>query len=262
MTDSMKPAYRVLVVEDEPLLRRQLCESLNELWPDVGHIVEAESGAAAMRQIAEAVPDIAFLDINLPDMSGIDIAAVLRDRSQVVFVTAYSEFAVAAFEQHALDYVLKPATTRRLGDTIARLKARMASLHSATAPQAGIAPELLAELKRQLTPQETSLKWISASIGATTQLIPVSEVLCFNADDKYTEVLTAAAETLIRKPIRELVEELPEDQFWQIHRRTIVRVAAIERVVRNDTGHLEVKLRGVDRKFTVSRTFAHRFRQM
>jgi DNA-binding LytR/AlgR family response regulator len=258
----MTHSYRVLVVEDEPLLRRQLCESLQELWPDVGHIVEAESGAAAMRKIEEAMPDIAFLDINLPDMSGIEIATVLRDRCQVVFVTAYSEFAVTAFEQHALDYVLKPATTRRLADTVARLKAHMPQLAAAASPQAGIALELLAELRRQLTPQANSLKWISASIGATTQLIPVSEVLCFNADDKYTEVLTATGEALIRKPIRELVEELPGDQFWQIHRSTIVRVAAIDRLVRTDAGHLEVKLRGLERKFIVSRTFAHRFRQM
>jgi len=256
------PELRVLVVEDEPLLRRQLCGSLRELWPGVGRIVEAESGAVAMRQIAKAVPDIAFLDINLPDMSGIDIAAVLRGRSQVVFVTAYSEYAVTAFEQHALDYVLKPATTRRLGDTVARLKARMAEISKAASPQPGIAPELLAELRRQLSPQSATLKWISATIGTATQLIPVSEVLCFNAEDKYTEVLTATGEALIRKPIRELLDELPDDQFWQIHRRTIVRVAAIERAVRNDAGQLELHLRGLDRTFAVSRTFGHRFRQM
>jgi len=256
------PELRVLVVEDEPLLRRQLCGSLRELWPGVGRIVEAESGAVAMRQIAKAVPDIAFLDINLPDMSGIDIAAVLRGRSQVVFVTAYSEYAVTAFEQHALDYVLKPATTRRLGDTVARLKARMAEISKAASPQPGIAPELLAELRRQLSPQSATLKWISATIGTATQLIPVSEVLCFNAEDKYTEVLTATGEALIRKPIRELLDELPDDQFWQIHRRTIVRVAAIERAVRNDAGQLELRLRGLDRTFAVSRTFGHRFRQM
>jgi DNA-binding LytR/AlgR family response regulator len=256
------PDLRVLIVEDEPLLRRQLRGSLRELWPDVGHVVEAESGTVAMRKIAEAVPDIAFLDINLPDMSGIDIAAVLRGRSQVVFVTAYCEYAVAAFEEHALDYVLKPATTRRLGDTIARLKARMASVTSAASPQTSIAPEFLAELRRQLMPQTATLKWISASIGAKTELIPVSEVLCFNAEDKYTEVLTATGTSLIRKPIRELLDELPDDQFWQIHRRTIVRVAAIERAVRNDAGHLELRLRGLDRTFTVSRTFSHRFRQM
>jgi DNA-binding LytR/AlgR family response regulator len=250
------------VVEDEPLLLRQLCASLRELWPDAGDIVEAATGDAAMRLIAEAVPDIAFLDINLPDMSGIEIAEVLRDRSEVVFVTAYSEFAVAAFEQHALDYVLKPATPRRLGDTIARLKARLVCPAPAATPEAGLSSELLAELRRQLMPKDAALKWISASIGASTQLIPVSDVLCFNADDKYTEVLTEKGEALIRKPIRELVDELAEDQFWQIHRRTIVRVAAIERVVRGDGGQLELRLRGLGRTFAVSRSFAHRFRQM
>ena len=256
------PEWRVLVVEDEPLLLRQLCASLRELWPDVGQIVEASSGAAAMRAIAEAVPDIAFLDINLPDISGIDIAAILKDRSQVVFVTAYSEFAVTAFEQHALDYVLKPATTRRLGDTIARLKTRMASRLGQASPHPGVSAELLLELRRQLLPHERTMKWINVSRGATTQLVPVAEVLCFNADDKYTEVLTDKGEALIRKPIRELVEELPDDQFWQIHRSTIVRVDAIERVVRDDAGHLHLRLRGLERSFLVSRTFAHRFRQM
>jgi DNA-binding LytR/AlgR family response regulator len=251
---------RVLVVEDEPLLRRQLVASLRELWPEVGQIVEAENGAAAMRLIGEALPDIAFLDINLPDMSGIDIAGVLRDRCDVVFVTAYSEFAVKAFEQHALDYVLKPATPRRLGDTVARLKARIADRHCAPTP--AISAELLTELARQLGPKPNTLQWINASIGNSTQLIPVADVLCFNADDKYTEVISAGGEALIRKPIRELLDELPDDQFWQVHRSTIVRVAAIERIVRSETGHLELFLRGLTRSFVVSRTFAHRFKQM
>ena len=254
------PDRRVLVVEDEPLLRSQLCASLTELWPDVGEIVEAENGAAAMRLIGKALPAIAFLDINLPDMSGMDIAEVLRGRCAVVFVTAYSEYAVAAFEQHALDYVLKPATPRRLADTVARLKARVVDRGSAPVP--AISAELLAELARQLQPKSAHLQWISASIGNSTELIPVADVLCFNADDKYTEVITAGGETLIRKSIRELLDELPDDQFWQVHRGTIVRVAAIERVVRSEAGHLELRLRGSGRSFVVSRTFAHRFKQM
>ena len=251
---------RVLVVEDEPLLRSQLCASLTELWPDVGEIVEAENGATAMRLIGEALPTIAFLDINLPDMSGMDIAGVLRGRCDVVFVTAYSEYAVAAFEQHALDYVLKPATPRRLSDTVARLKARIADRGSSQTP--ALSTELLTELARQLRPKATTLQWISASIGNSTELIPVADVLCFNADDKYTEVITGAGEALIRKSIRELVDELPDDQFWQVHRGTIVRVSAIERVVRTEAGHLELRLRGIGRNFAVSRTFAHRFKQM
>jgi DNA-binding LytR/AlgR family response regulator len=254
------PERRVLVVEDEPLLRSQLCASLTELWPDVGDIVEAESGAAALRLIGEALPAIAFLDINLPDMSGMDIASVLRGRCDVVFVTAYSEYAIAAFEQHALDYVMKPATPRRLSNTVARLKARVADRYAAQVP--AITTELLTELARQLRPKTMPLQWISASIGNATELIPVADVLCFNADDKYTEVITAGGEALIRKSIRELVDELPDDQFWQVHRGTIVRVSAIERLVRSEASHLELHLRGTSRSFAVSRTFAHRFKQM
>lgn len=249
----------VLVVEDEPLLRRQLVASLRELWPELADIREAERGDAALRAISEAVPDIAFLDINLPDLSGIEIARALRGRAQVVFVTAYSEYAVQAFEQHALDYVLKPATTRRLGETVERLKARCASPEQ---PKAEALPEVLAELARRLSPKAPAMQWIPVGIGNALQLIPLADVLAFNADDKYTEVLTAKGDALIRKPIKELVEELPEEEFWQIHRSTIVRVAAIERVVRNDAGHLEVFLRGMGRRFPVSRSFTHRFRQM
>ncbi len=251
---------RILIVEDEPLLRRQLVASLRELWPEAVILVEAENGATALRHIAEAVPDIAFLDINLPDLSGLEIAATLRDRCEIVFVTAYSEFAVAAFEQHALDYVLKPATPRRLADTVKRLQARLRE--KGGAPASGLTAELLAELRRQLLPKKETLQWISAGIGHSTQLIPVVDVLCFNADDKYTEVITAEGEALIRKPIRELLEELPEDQFWQVHRGTIVRVSAIERIVRDESGHLELRLRGCPRSFVVSRSFAQRFRQM
>ncbi len=251
----MIPPPRILIVEDEPLLRRQLVDSLAELWPEATDIVECERGQSAILAIAQQVPDIAFLDINLPDMSGIDIATVLRDRAQVVFVTAYSEYAVSAFEQHALDYVLKPATTRRLAETVRRLKER-------TAPPPAPLPELLSALARQITPGAPRMQWITAGHGNSLQLIPLGDVLAFNADDKYTEVITAGAEVLIRKPIKELLDELPADDFWQIHRSTIVRVAAIERVVRLEGGNLEVRLRGSTRSFPVSRSFAGRFRQM
>jgi DNA-binding LytR/AlgR family response regulator len=250
---------RVLIVEDEPLLRRQLCESLRELWPELSEIAEADSGAAAVRLIGAGMPDIAFLDINLPDMSGIDLAALLRDQAHVVFVTAYSEFAVAAFEQHALDYVLKPATTGRLADTVARLRARIAANESA---RLSLPADVHCALARHSGRPSGGLKWISVGGRSTVQLIAVSDVLCFNADDKYTEVITASGEWIIRKPIRELLDELSEDEFWQIHRGTIVRVDAIERVTRSDLGNLEVHLRGHARSFPVSRGFAQRFRQM
>lgn len=249
---------RILVVEDEPLLRRQLCASLRELWPEISELAEAASGAEAVRLIGAQMPDIAFLDINLPDMSGMDLAPLLRDKVQMVFVTAYSEFAVEAFAQHALDYVMKPATSKRLADTVTRLRAAYARGEE----PAQLSAEALAMLSGRGRQSKNQLRWISASTGNTTQLIPVADVLCFNADDKYTEVITQEGEWLIRKPIRELLNELSEDEFWQVHRATLVRVAAIERVVRGENGTMELHLRNLRRTFPVSRNYAHRFRQL
>lgn len=247
----------ILLVEDEPLLRQQLRETLTELWPELADIREADCGAAAVRHINEAVPDIAFLDINLPDMSGIEIARLLRGRSRVVFVTAYDEYAIAAFEQEAIDYVLKPATVARLADTVARLKDRQANAATPAMDQ------LFERLAKQLSPAGARyMRWIHASTGNTLQLIPVEDVLYFNADDKYTQVVTGDGEALIRKPIRELVEELDPEQFWQIHRSTVVRLNAIARVIRTAAGQLTVHLRGSERALQVSRAYAHRFRQM
>lgn len=235
---------KVLLVEDEPILRAQLRSSLLTLWPELTDIVEAGSGAEAVRAIGEGLPDIAFLDINLPDMSGMDIAPLLRDKAHIVFVTAYDQHAIEAFEQHALDYVLKPASTRRLADTVTRLRTLCQP------------PEPIAS-----RPGET-LRWISATTSQGLQLIAVADILAFNADDKYTEVITAKGEWLIRKPIRELAEELPTDEFWQVHRATLVRVAAIEHALRLDNGQLELRLRDSERSFTVSRAYAHLFRQV
>jgi DNA-binding LytR/AlgR family response regulator len=255
---SIKPNEpHVLVVEDEPLLRQQLLDTLRELWPGLNDIDEADCGVAAVRCINQSLPDIAFLDIHLPDMSGLEIARLLRGRCQVVFVTAYDEHAVAAFEQEAIDYVLKPATAARLGATVARLKGRQAGSASADMDH------LFEKLARQLSPTGSRyLRWVQASAGNVLQLIPVEDVLYFNADEKYTLVFTGDGEALIRKPIRELVDELDPEQFWQIHRSTVVRLSAIARVIRAPTGHVTVHLRGCDRALPVSRAFAHRFRQM
>lgn len=246
----------VLVVEDEPLLRRQLCETLKTLWPEITRLDEAECGTTAMRHCAKKIPDVAFLDVHLPDMTGIEIAALLRGRCHTVFVTSYTDYAVEAFEQHALDYVLKPATTRRLADTVQRLKERIGLPASAEAAAS------LEELAKKMSPRAGSLSWISASFGNSIQLIPIGDVICFSADDKYTIVITNEGEAVIRKPIRDLLAELPADQFWQIHRGTIVRISAIERVLRSPSGQLEVRLRGLDRLFVVSRSFAGLFKQM
>ncbi len=247
----------ILLVEDEPLLRQQLRETLIELWPELVDIREADCGIAAIRSINETLPDIAFLDIHLPDMSGIEIARLLRGRCQVVFVTAYDAYAVAAFEQEAIDYILKPATVARLAATVARLKDRHAS---AVTPDLD---RLFERLVKQLSPTGSGhMRWVHASAGNSMQLIPVEDVLYFNAEDKYTQVITRDSEALIRKPIRELISELDPEQFWQIHRSTVVRLSAIARVIRTDTGQLTIHLRGCERSLQVSRAYAHRFRQM
>ena len=190
-------------------------------------------------------------------MSGLELARLLRGRCQVVFVTAYDEHAVSAFEQEAVDYILKPATASRLAATVARLQERR------TASPIPDIDGLFERLARQLSPAGTRfLRWIQASSGNTLQLIPVEDVLYFHADDKYTLVFTGDVEALIRKPIRELVEELDPEQFWQIHRSTIVRLGGIARVIRTENGQLSVNLRNCPRALPVSRAFAHRFRQM
>lgn len=248
---------RILIVEDEPLLRHQLRDTLLELWPELSVIDEADCGIAAISRVNEALPDIAFLDIHLPDMSGIEIARLLRGRCRVVFVTAYDEYAVTAFEQEALDYVLKPATVARLADTVARLKNRQLQ-----APPAEM-DQLLAQIAQRISPKSDAyLRWLTVSTGNTMQLIPVEDALFFHADDKYTQVVTADSEALMRKPIRELTAELDPEKFWQIHRSTVVNVAAIARVVRATTGQLTVHLRNSQRSLHVSRAYAYRFRQM
>ena len=248
---------RILIVEDEPLLRQQMRDTLMELWPTLSRIDEADCGMAAISCINAAAPDIAFLDIHLPDMSGIEIARLLRGRCRVVFVTAYDDYAIKAFEQEAVDYVLKPATVARLSDTVSRLKNRQSSVGPADVDQ------LLTQLAQRLSPKSSRyLRWVHASVGNTTQLIAVDDVAYFHADDKYTLVATSAGEAVIRKPIRELIAELDPDKFWQIHRSTVVNVSAIARVVRDSTGHLTISLRNSERSLQVSRAFAQRFRQM
>lgn len=253
----MTPNPRILIVEDEPLLRQQMRDTLMELWPELSLIDEADCGMAAISRVNEATPDIAFLDIHLPDMSGIEIAQLLRGRCQVVFVTAYDDYAIKAFEQEAVDYVLKPATVARLADTVGRLKNRQMPAATLDVDQ------LLVQLAQRLSPKGGGyLRWVNASVGNTMQLIAVDDVMYFHADDKYTLVVTPTGEALIRKPIRELIAELDPDKFWQIHRATVVNVSAIARVVRAATGQLTISLRNSERSLQVSRAFAHRFRQM
>lgn len=243
-----------LIAEDESLLRAQLIARLAEAWPELEIVGEAENGEDAVAMIEEAKPDVVFLDIRMPGLSGIEVARRLGGRCHLVFVTAYDEYAVAAFDEGAIDYVLKPVTAERIAKVVTRVKARLAS-----------PPLDLTALLARLAERENAsapLKWIRASLGPTMQMIPVGDVLYFQAEDKYTKVVTDSGEALIKKPIKELYEELDPEAFWQIHRGTIVNLRAIARVERDWRDQPVITLRARPEKLTVSRTFAHRFKAM
>lgn len=243
-----------LIADDEPMLLAQLHARLAEAWPELAVVAEAANGAEALALAAIHKPDVAFLDIRMPVRSGLDVARELGGRCHVVFVTAYDEYAIAAFEEGAVDYLLKPPSPERIAKVVARLKARLA-----------LTPlDLTSVLARLAEAGEarSALKWIRASLGASMQMIAIDDVLYFQAEDKYTKVVTRAGEALIRKPIRELYDELDPEVFWQIHRGTIVSLRAIARVDRDWRGEPIVVLRDRDEKLGVSRTFAHRFKAM
>ena len=243
-----------LIAEDEPMMRAQLKGRLVQAWPELQIIGEAGNGEEALAIAEEKRPDIAFLDIRMPVMSGLDVARELAGRCHVVFVTAYDEYAVAAFDEGAIDYVLKPPMPERIAKVVERLKARLA-----------LAPLDLTAILARLAARDQGagpLKWIRASLGASMRMIAVDDVLYFRAEDKYTKVVTADGEALIRKPVKELYDALDPDAFWQIHRGTIVSLRAIARVDRDWRGEPIIVLKGRDEKLAVSRTFAHRFKAM
>jgi DNA-binding LytR/AlgR family response regulator len=253
------PAPSAVVADDERLMREQIIGRLKEAWPELLIVGEAANGREAVALVHSQEPDIAFLDIRMPGMDGIEAARALAGRVHVVFVTAYDEYAVSAFEQGAVDYLLKPPDPGRIALTCERLRSR---IKQAPDPM----NDVLAQLAQQLgaggaAPREY-LRWVQASVGANLRMIPTSDILFFRAEDKYTRVQTPRFEALIRKPIKELIEELDPKEFWQIHRSTVVRVDAIEQVSRSLSGKQVVQLKGHDEKLEVSRTFNHLFRQM
>jgi DNA-binding LytR/AlgR family response regulator len=242
-----------LIAEDEPMLRSQLKARLAEAWPELAIVAEAENGEEAVMLAQEERPDVAFLDIRMPVLTGIDVARAIAGGPHIVFVTAYDEYAIAAFEEGAVDYVLKPPTPERIAKVVARLKSRL-----------GTPPADLKALLERLAARETggTLKWIRASLGATLKLIANDDVLYFHSEDKYTKVVTAEGDALIRKTIKELYDELDHEQFWQIHRGTIVNLRAIAKVERDWRDQPLLTLRERPEKLTVSRTFAHLFKAM
>jgi len=243
-----------LVAEDEATLRHQLVEQLGQLWPELAVVAEAADGVQALRLLDEHRPDVLFLDIQMPGATGLEVARQASGRCHVVFVTAYDEYAVAAFEQGAVDYVLKPISAARLFTTVSRLKQRIA------APPARI--DAVLDRIGSGPPQKTYLRWINASVGQNLKLITVDEIAYFQADNKYTRVVTGDGEALIRKPLKELVEELDPQQFWQIHRSTLVNANAIAGVTRDFRGRMLVRLKKRDDTLLVSDTYTHLFRQM
>ena len=246
-----------IVAEDEPILRAQLEGKLKKLWPELEIIASVEDGAAALEALEDRVPDFMFLDIQMPEMTGVEVARHVAGRAHVVFVTAYDQYAIQAFDTGAVDYILKPATDDRLALTLERLKAKLA----APAPPADLTA-VLAQLTQQLSAGRQKLQWIKATVGQNLRLIPVNEVLFFQSDEKYTRVVLADGEALIKTPIRELLDGLDPEVFWQIHRSTLVNVNAIAAVTRDFRGQAHVKIRGKDDSLVVSRIYSHLFKQM
>ncbi len=276
---------RALIADDERLMREQLRARLAEVWPELEIVAEAKNGLEAVAMTEEHHPDIVFLDIRMPGLTGIDAARQIAQLPtldeakgwpgcEIVFITAYDQYAVEAFEQGVVDYVLKPAERERLQLTVQRVRQRMAEReqHSAQAddgdevPLAAHTPgmqQLLQRLAGQLNPQTPpKLQWIQATVRQAIQMIPIEDVLFFISDEKYTRVQTATVEALIRKPIKELVEEIDMNLFWQIHRSTLVNTKAIAGVSRDERGRQLVAVRGLTEKLEVSRSYSGLFKAM
>jgi DNA-binding LytR/AlgR family response regulator len=263
---------RAVLADDERLMREQMRARLAEVWPELEIVAEAKNGLEAVQAVREHQPDIVFLDIRMPGLTGVEAARQIAQLEldddallpEIVFVTAYDQYAVQAFEQGVADYVLKPAERDRLALTAERLKKRLATRGTADAPASAPIQQLLHKLSAQLNPSGTAgyLQWIQASVGTSIQMVPVADVLFFISDEKYTRVQTAQIEALIRKPIKELVDELDPQLFWQIHRSTLVNVNAVSAVARDFRGRQIVSVKGHPEKLEVSRSYAGLFKGM
>ena len=248
-----------LIADDESPMRDQLRARLAAVWPALTIVAEAANGVDAVALAQQHRPDIVFLDIRMPGMSGIEAARHLYSSAHLVFVTAYDQYALDAFEQGAMDYLLKPVSAERLARTCERLRARLAR------PPQDIGAQLaqLAQALRQAAPAPPAyLRWIQAQVGGSLRMVSTREVLFFQSDEKYTRVQTATAELLIRKTLKELSDELDPDEFWRIHRSTLVRVDAIVEVTRDMRGRHMLRLKGYKEELEISRNHTHLFQQM
>lgn len=252
---------KCVVAEDEALLRAELAALLGEVAPELAIAAACEDGAAALEEIERHQPDVAFLDIRMPGLSGLEVAAALADtspRTQVVFVTAYEQHALDAFERGAVDYLLKPVTRERLAATLGRVRARAGQ----GAPDPGLLATLLRQIGAAAPAKAPPLAWLTASRGNETRLIMVEDVVYFQSDAKYTVVMTADGEALLRTTLRELLTVLDPSIFRQVHRSTIVNMRAIALVSRDEAGRGQIRLKNRPETLVVSQAFMALFRNM
>jgi DNA-binding LytR/AlgR family response regulator len=275
-----QPAVTALIAEDEELLAADLQAALARLWPQLQVVARVPHGAAAVEQALALRPDLLFLDIRMPGMTGLEAAQAIAEDwpadagalPLTVFVTAYDQYALQAFEQAAVDYVLKPVQPERLAQTCARLRSALAQRAAGAATLATSVEAALAQLRGLLAapgldaagsaPAPARLGVIQAGVGAAIHMVPVDQVLYFEAADKYLRVVTTEREHLIRTSLRELLPQLDPQRFWQVHRGTVVRADAIETAQRDEAGKVTLSLRGSPDRITVSRLYAHLFRSM
>jgi DNA-binding LytR/AlgR family response regulator len=260
-----------LIAEDEPVLAAALARLLGELWPELQLVAHAEDGPAAIELALQHAPDVMFLDIKMPGRTGLEVAEAVADdwpdsRAEplFVFVTAFDEFAVAAFEHAAVDYVLKPATRERLQQTVVRLQGRLAARVD-PAPAGDLAALFQRVQAISAPPADVSgepLRILRAGLGNTVRMIPVGDVILFEAADKYVNVVTAAGDALVRLSLRELMARIDAAAFTQVHRSVLVNTGCIESATRDELGHTTLCVRGLARPVKVSRAFAHLFRAM
>ena len=271
------PAPTALIAEDEPLLARALAAELQRAWPGLQLLPPAPDGEEAVAQALAVLPDLLFLDIRMPGQTGLEAAQAIvedwpaeRPLPLIVFVTAYDQYALQAFEASAVDYVLKPVQAERLAATCRRLQGLLAQRSAPAGPAAGGEDAALVERLRQLlggpgsaaAPASTPLQLIQASVGTAVHMVPVGEVVYFEAADKYVRVLTAEREYLIRMSLRELLPQLDTQRFWQVHRGTIVRADAIAQALRDEAGRVQLTLHQRPERLAVSRIYAPRFKGM
>ncbi|MBN8489231.1 MAG: response regulator transcription factor [Burkholderiales bacterium] len=246
-----------LIADDEPHLLRHLAEMLATQWPGMQIVAQCRNGPEAAQQIEALQPDLAFLDIRMPGLTGLEVAQGIECATRVVFVTAYDEFALQAFDAAALDYLVKPVTVERLARSVARLKE---AVRQPVADDSRMA-QALGQLQPAAAPA-TPLRWVRASQGEWTQQVAVDDVLFFRADEKYTVVQTVSREYLIRTPISELAQQLDPQQFWQIHRSTLINLRHLDGARRDEVSRLRVRMRGHDTELPVSRAYVHLFKAM